>query len=208
MGQVIKLKRGDLRQAVIDYAARAALDGHIEVMSLRQAARDLGVSSGAVYRHFADKDSLLVEIVLMGHIELREKFFTARPEGNNAKDAETIIDRARQITTYYIEFAHEKPALWHMMFGRIGMLARQHVMKDPDLMRYTPLDAVGENLKDLYRLGLINVKPDVSDVRFVWSATHGAADLAQSGLRMDSDQLERVIEETVVRSLRSVGYNP
>ncbi|GHA57604.1 TetR family transcriptional regulator [Amylibacter ulvae] len=206
MEKVQKLKRGDLKEALIDYAMDAALDGHVETMSLRKAARDLGVSSGAVYRHFPDKDSLLAEVAHLGFLELREIFLAIRPEGSPATDVKTAIERTHALVKAYISFAIAKPALWHMMFGRIGVLCRERMMKDSEHMRYTPLDATGENLNDLYELGALDRKPNISDVRYIWSAVHGAADLAQSGARMDSDQLDAVINDTVVRNLRAVRY--
>lgn len=206
MGSVVKLKRGDLRNALVEYGMQAAIDGHVETMSLRQAARDLGVSSGAVYRHFEDKDALLTEIVFIGFMEMRGLFLAIRPEGNNARSVEEAVSRAESMARTYIEFAFTKPALWHMMFGRVGNLCRDRMMENQDLKRYTPFDAVHQNLLDFYRLGFLDKEPTLSDVRYVWSATHGTADLAQSGARLDSDQLEMVIHDTVSRNLRAIGY--
>jgi len=140
MGKVVKLKRGDLRQALIEYALNATKQGHIEVMSLRQAARDLGVSSGAVYRHFADKDALFAEIVKIGFFDLRARFLAIRPEGDAAKTEDQAIGRFFQLAHGFIHWAYENTALWHMMFGRVGMQCRDKLMKDPELARYTPLD--------------------------------------------------------------------
>ena len=47
--------------------------------------------------------------------------------------------------------------------------------------------------------------PEIEDIRFVWSAIHGAADLAQSGLRLDGDGRETVADQTTERSLRALG---
>lgn len=207
MAQTLKLKRGDLRDALIQYALQATKDGHIEVMSLRQAARDLGVSSGAVYRHFADKDTLLAEIVKIGFFDLREKFVTIRPEGAIAKSPEQAIARCRATCRTYITFAHENNALWHMMFGRVGMMCRDELMTDPDLKRYTPFDVGMELGRDLHRVGLLDHEPDIADNRYIWSAIHGAADLAQSGARLDSDHLDQIIEDTVQRNMRMLGIN-
>lgn len=207
MNVIPKLKRGALREALVDYALKAVDEGHIEVMSLRQAARDLGVSSGAVYRHFDDKESLLKEVTIIGFDEMRDKFTSIRPEGANAKNIEEALDRIRACTRTYVLFAQARPALWHMMFGRIGAACRDALMKDEERMRYTPFDVVSENLLDLYRLGAVKREPTAADVRFTWSAVHGAADLAQSGARLDADQIDQVIEDTTVRSLRSIGYD-
>ena len=207
MGDVLKLKRGDLRDALIDYALAATKDGHIEVMSLRQAARDLGVSSGAVYRHFADKDSLLAEIVKIGFFDLRERFLAIRPENDPATTPKQALDRCFAVARTYILFAHENNALWHMMFGRVGMMCRDELMQDPELKRYTPFDVCMEIMNDLYDLGMIPRRPELADNRYMWSATHGAADLAQSGARLDHDQLDQVIEDTVVRNLLTIGLD-
>lgn len=207
MGEAHKLKRGDLRDALIEYALQATRDGHIEVMSLRQAARDLGVSSGAVYRHFADKDTLLAEIVKIGHCELRSKFLAIRPEGAIAKTPKQAIERCYEIVRVYITFAHDNNALWHMMFGRVGMICRDEMIQDPELIRYTPFDVGMELGNDLFRHGLLTRQPDVADNRYIWSAIHGAADLAQSGARMDHAQLDQIITDTVTRNMRSVGLD-
>lgn len=201
-----KLKRGDLRDALVEYALKAVDEGHIETMSLRAAARDLGVSSGAVYRHFADKDSLLVEIVLLGFHEVREIFLTIRPEGKPAKTVQECYEISRKMCHAYVHFALKKPALWHMMFGRVGNIARDSMMADPELCRYTPFDAILENMRDMHALGALDHAPDLADVRYVWSATHGAADLAQSGARLDSDAIEAVIEQTFERNMRAIGF--
>lgn len=208
MGTVTKLKRGDLREALVDYALQATKDGHIEVMSLRQAARDLGVSSGAVYRHFPDKDTLFFEIVKIGFLDLRTRFLAVRPEGKPATTKTEGLRRAVALGHTYIRFAHENVALWHMMFGRIGLMCREELMQDDDLRRYTPFDVCVGVVTDLWNLGLLDHEPDFQDVRYLWSATHGAADLALSGARLDGEELDLVIRETVWRNMKALGMAP
>lgn len=52
---------GDLREALIDAAMREAVAGP-ERVSLRGIARALGVSQSAAYRHFDDRDHLLIAV--------------------------------------------------------------------------------------------------------------------------------------------------
>ncbi len=199
------LRRGDLRDALVAYAQTETKAGHIETMSLRAAARDLGVSSGAVYRHFADKDELLKEVVHLGVIDLRQRFFAIRPENVPAKTAEEAVERGFAFGQCYIAYAAENPTLWRLMFGRIGMMCREQHMNDPEMMRYTIFDAASQNVEDLYRLGALSRKPGIQDVRFAWSATHGAADLAQSGARLDGEELVMVAEQTSRRTMLAMG---
>jgi AcrR family transcriptional regulator len=175
-------------------------------MSLRKAARDLGVSSGAVYRHFADKDALMMEIALLAGLELRAAFHAIRPENDPATTVDQTVERSLNLVKTYIYFAHDNPALWRMMFGRIGRLVRSQAMRKPDLMKYTTFDAAIQNHLDMYRLGALDREPNMDDHRYMWSATHGAADLAQSGARFDADQLDAICAETTVRNLRAIGF--
>ena len=205
MAHPVPLKRGDLRDALVAYAREQTDCGCIDGMSLRAAARELGVSSGAVYRHFEDKDALLRAIAHQGFMEMREMFFAIRAEGQIASAAEEAIARAFQFGRSFVRFAHQNPTLWRMMFGRIGVMCREDHMKDPELTRYTLLDAVLENMRDLYRQGGLPTEPDLCDIRFIWSAIHGAADLAQSGARLDGAEMDTVADQTTERSLRALG---
>ena len=206
MGQVIKLKRGELREALIDYAMDAVDEGTIEIMSLRQAARDLGVSSGAVYRHFADKERLLIEITHSGFLDLKERFRQIRPEDDPSQSLDQVIERMRATVEVYIKFALERTALWHMMFGRVGVACRDEMMQDPEMSHYTPFDVVFAVLQELKAFGGTDKELTQADVRFCWSAVHGAADLAQSGARIDSDQIDQIITDTHIRNMRALGF--
>ena len=53
---------GDLRSALVALALERVRRGGTESFSLREAARDAGVTSGAAYKHFADKDELLAAV--------------------------------------------------------------------------------------------------------------------------------------------------
>lgn len=200
------LKRGDLRDALMDYAQEKTKEGEIETMSLRAAARDLGVSSGAVYRHFADKEELLIEIVHNAFMDMRDAFHLVRPEGDVADTPELAIERSFRLGRFYMIFAHDNPTLWRLMFGRIGVRCREcRLMNDPEMMKYTVLDVVTENFRDLWRSGALPREPDIKDIRYMWSALHGAADLSQSGSRLDAEDPLEVADQTIRRNLRSVG---
>lgn len=79
--------------------------------SLRQAAKDIGVSPGAAYKHFATLDDLLFAVsedsfqVLDAHLKVGRR---------NATDPREGLIR---VGMAYVEFAQENPNLFNLMFS-------------------------------------------------------------------------------------------
>jgi AcrR family transcriptional regulator len=62
---------GNLRQAVIEAAIAIAEESGAESVSVREAARRAGVSSGAPFRHFATRTDLMTAVAEEGMLRLR-----------------------------------------------------------------------------------------------------------------------------------------
>jgi AcrR family transcriptional regulator len=76
---------------------------------LREAARRVGVSATAAYRHYANKKDLLVSVAAEGFREL-----AAAMEGG-----ETECDPLLGVGLAYFDFALQKRNLFRLMFGPI-----------------------------------------------------------------------------------------
>src|ERR1041384_987611 len=66
MSTLASYHHGDLRQAVLRKAGEVLEKEGVDALSLREVARRAGVSHNAPYRHFPDRDSLLVALVEEG----------------------------------------------------------------------------------------------------------------------------------------------
>jgi len=96
-----------LRPALIA-AARALLDeGGPDSVGLREAARRVGVSATATYRHFKDKDALLAALAVEGFRE----FGAALAASESASAPLPAMGAA------YIDFALAKPGMFRLMFS-------------------------------------------------------------------------------------------
>ena len=60
---------GDLRAGLLRAALELLHEGGVEALTLRAVARRAGVSPGAPYHHFADKDALLAAVAEDGFAE-------------------------------------------------------------------------------------------------------------------------------------------
>jgi AcrR family transcriptional regulator len=84
-------------------------DGDVE-LSLRAVARRAGVSSGAPYRHFPDRISLLSAIAAVGYRELMAELAARHPEPKTAADL-------GDLAVGYVEFALARGGLFRVMFA-------------------------------------------------------------------------------------------
>ena len=101
---------GDLRAALITAAIELIAENGVAGLSLRECARRAGVSHAAPYRHFADKNALLLEIA-------RDGFARLAAVGEAAmKAVEDPRDRLDAYGIAYVRFAVENPVVFRLMF--------------------------------------------------------------------------------------------
>ncbi|MEU1480819.1 TetR/AcrR family transcriptional regulator [Streptomyces sp. NPDC001668] len=104
---------GDLRSALLAAAERTLRDrGTAASLSLRELARDIGVSHAAPGRHFKDKQALLNALALVGYDRMAEALEAADEPGDALQDRLTTLARA------YLRFAIDNPELLELMYAR------------------------------------------------------------------------------------------
>jgi AcrR family transcriptional regulator len=105
---------GDLRAALIDTAMELIAEQGVQGFSLAEASRRLGVAVSAPYRHFADRDELLVEVgVRTG--ELLVAAVTAERGG----EAHVPEERLVAVVRGYVRFAAGHRALFEALLGTL-----------------------------------------------------------------------------------------
>jgi AcrR family transcriptional regulator len=103
---------GDLRSALIDAAIKLLEKGSVSDLSLRELARQAGVSIAAPYRHFKDKRELIAAISQQG-FELKFRYMyegIAKARGNPK-------EMFFACGTAYFKMACEHPQHFRLMFG-------------------------------------------------------------------------------------------
>ncbi|MCM2332861.1 MAG: WHG domain-containing protein [Anaeromyxobacteraceae bacterium] len=109
---------GDLRRALLEAALSLVASRGVEAFSLREAAREVGVSPAAAYRHFADKAALLTALAAdgMGRLATAMEQALEHAPGAPGTPARAVADLAA-VGTAYVEFAVRHPAQFGVMFG-------------------------------------------------------------------------------------------
>lgn len=111
----------DLRGRLIEIASQLCLKGGLDQLSLREVARQAGVSHTAPYRHFKDKDDLLAAVAAEGLQQVALRIET----GTQAIVAKSAADAGLQVKLLIAEsivaLSVESPALFRLAFTeRLG----------------------------------------------------------------------------------------
>lgn len=101
---------GNLRAALLVAAERTLRKQGVEQVTLRELARQAGVSHGAPSRHFRDRQALLDALAAVGYARLGDELAAAieSADGNFAA-------RLRAAAAGYVRFAVENTALLELM---------------------------------------------------------------------------------------------
>lgn len=97
---------GHLKTAILDAAESMLSRTSLDAISMRQLAREAGVSSGAPYHHFGDRSGLVAALCQRGFSRLGDMLRGGRER-----------DGIRGMIETYLEFARNNQALYQLMFS-------------------------------------------------------------------------------------------
>src|SRR4051794_38935397 len=102
---------GNLRAVLLERAEAMLRDRGVDALSLRELAREAGVSHGAPRSHFVDRQALLDALAVRGFERMTEGVEVAvRGDGS-------VEDRFRRVASVYVDFAVVDAALMELMFA-------------------------------------------------------------------------------------------
>ncbi|CAN5898032.1 TetR/AcrR family transcriptional regulator [soil metagenome] len=162
---------GDLRQALIQ-AARAALkEKGVDKLSLREVARNTGVSHAAAYHHFRDKTGLIAAVAVAAFGEL-ETALRAAPKTNDA------LTHFKTLLRVYITFALKNPDEFRLMF--LPQLRSDEVRTEVEAAGRVTYTLIVAALAALQDEGRLKGDPERAAIT-AWATAHGLATLMLDG---------------------------
>ncbi|WP_205856124.1 TetR/AcrR family transcriptional regulator [Phytoactinopolyspora endophytica] len=186
---------GDLRNALITAGAELAGQGGPDAVGIRPAARMVGVTPTAAYRHFSDADQLLNAV--------KDRAFTVLLEamrehvaaiGTSGTPADRAVQRLEAIGRAYIEAALAEPGLFRVAFGERGSLPDLPAEAMPPTFR-----VLNETLDELVDAGVMPPDRRPMAELAAWSAVHGFARLVLDGpLSQLPDAARREASERII----------
>ena len=174
---------GDLRHALLSAALKLVARKGVEGFSLREAARAVGVSAAAAYRHFEDKSALLASLAIEGHGRLATKMeeAIARAPAAPGTPARAVAELSA-IGRAYVEFAVANPSHFRVMFGPWCEHPPPGELPPGVLpLGRDPFQLLVDTLDGMVRAGAIAPAAREGAEFAAWSAVHGLSSLLVEG---------------------------
>ena len=162
---------GDLRAALLEAALAIIEDTGPRGLTIREVARRAGVSHAAPYRHFTDKDELILAVVEQGFDLMHDTMMAAK-----AAAGPDPMDQFAASGMAYLDFAMRYPAYYRVMFSGDLLNSTGH-----ESLQHTSSAAFSQLLEDLkmcQELGVLREGDPMLQAVAILSSVHGFATLA------------------------------
>ena len=177
------------RRALLDDAAGLLDNGGPDAVTLREVGARAGLSRGAPYRHFANKESLLTAVAAESWERIGDRMQALRTDPRLLP-----ADKLRAALLGVIEISRQQPYLYQLMFtaptGDPTAVARaaQHMCDE-----FTAIVAAIVGESDAQRCAAL-----------LLTGVHGAAGLESSGL-LSNDKWHTTAEELTDSLIAAIG---
>ncbi len=184
---------GNLRAALLEAARARLAEGAEATLSLRDLAARVGVSVNATYRHFDNKEALLMELAAEGFDALRAGLLGAVAKLGTAEP----IERLHAAGEAYVHFAHQDRALFQLMFGREGRFAEYERFRRATEAAFA---VVVEGVAAVQEVAMDDPSATKAAIA-AWSLVHGFAILSLGGYLEALPEDQRPTVREVVKML-------
>lgn len=173
---------GDLRRALLEAGTDLAREGGPDKVVLREATRRVGVSANAAYRHFADRDALLGDVVSRAQARAADVISATMDAVPPALERrQRARARFRAVGVGYLRFAMDEPGLFRTAFAVPVDLSRAASAHAAGAAGLTPFQLLSTALDAMVEAGVMSPDQRPGAELLAWSAVHGMAMLALEG---------------------------
>lgn len=163
---------GRLKDALVEAARSLLAERGAAGFTLAEAAKRVGVTAAAPYRHFVDRNALMAELARQGFETFGERLSSAWKGG-----APRAFEALARMGTAYLAFARDEPGLYAAMFENVSVLAAPESGAAADKALAILRQAAAAVLKEAGA-------PEDGARKLaleIWALSHGVAMLAAGG---------------------------
>jgi AcrR family transcriptional regulator len=176
-----RARRGEgdrLREEILAAAEHLLVEhANPDAVSIRSITDRVGCTAPSLYRHFADKDALLVEVCERAFERFDEYISSRMPADANA------LDELEACANAYVHFAMDHPGHYRVLFMTpaiedfepVGEASNFHV--DYHLNEATTLGRLIVSVQQAMDAGFVHGASAISVASLLWAGVHGLVSL-------------------------------
>jgi AcrR family transcriptional regulator len=172
-------ERQELKQGILDAAREIAAREGWQAVTIRKVAERIEYSPPTIYEHFANKESILIELMREGF-----RLVLAEIQAHDVPDAGAEA-RLLALANAYWEFAWKYPELYQVMHGLGGVPFcvedESGDMGAPPAEAEAVFVATSQILRSLPGMADIAVEDLDAAVLILWATLHGMVALTMAG---------------------------
>ncbi len=138
------------RDQILEQALKLFSEKGIKETTIRDIAKAVGITEGAIYRHFDSKDQIVYELFDMYSQKLYEKIEKVLKK--TTLDAEA---KFKKVVDVFLEFAFRNPDA----FKYLNLF---HYLRGKEVRKFSkiPFTLIKEMITDLYNSGILRTDPE------------------------------------------------
>lgn len=169
-----KYHHGNLREALIEAGLALIAEKGVRALTLREIGARAGVSRMAAYRHFKNKEELLLAIGDAGFKRFGDALQKARDEA-----AQGYTDRVLAMGLAYLEFASKNRAHFEVMFLPVDDASCRPANGTQTAQRAFAI--LEETVREGQAAGDVQPGDSRAIASLIWSSIHGISLLKLAG---------------------------
>ena len=184
----------DIKSRIVAAARALYFERGPDAVTMRAVAERVGVTATALYRHFADKNAILAEVMGEGSRLLGSHLF-------RALEAPTPLERLRATANAYLDCAATQPQAYRALYEPGEMEEGSPIQLQRGAMRRFLRDRIREGMD----AGVVAPGDPDGTAMSVWATLHGLASLHHAGITRVEWVRERVLTSMIEGILSPEG---
>lgn len=157
----------------MEAASRLLDEGGQSAVTMRAVAAAVDVSHNAPYKHFDGRDDLLAAVAVRDYAAITDRWRAIRAAPVDVRDR--LLDALEVV----VDFHHEHPARYRLLFGTPEVAVRSEVL---GTAAETALQVFTDFVIDCQRAGALPSSPSHNLGIILFATVHGLIDADASGL--------------------------
>lgn len=192
----------NLKESLVETAFEIVDKEGLKVLTLRELSIRLNISRSAIYRHYDNKEALILDVMDKGYKQLNLVLAPILQDKTHS-----IAKRFEMMLGEYLNIAMEQPNLYRLLFGNKyhKEYEKSHGHKDENhLMGLHPLISL---LVDAQETEGIVLENPMLQLTIIWASVHGLALFLVDGnllIKSNKEAINEYLKNVLLKVLKGL----